>query len=105
MKIKTIDVQAKEWRDRVNGNSYFSALVVLNYGMRTEKRFRLPFQYGYGNHYEYMAFQKLKKEGYIKGEDTCPSLAYRDAGIIYRASIQEGCKQRDTKQWGETCEN
>ena len=39
-----ITVQTKEWFDRVNGNTYFSAEVFL--GM--DKIMSLPFQYGYG---------------------------------------------------------
>ena len=49
MKTKTIDIQAKEWFDKVNGNSYFAGTITLNYGTETEETFLLPFQYGYGN--------------------------------------------------------
>jgi hypothetical protein len=35
--INTIDIQAKEWFDRINGNSYFSGQVTLDYGQETEK--------------------------------------------------------------------
>lgn len=37
MKIKTIDITAKEWFDRVNGNSYHSVRTVINYGMKDER--------------------------------------------------------------------
>jgi hypothetical protein len=37
MKIKTIDITALEWFDKVNGNSYFSATVTLNFGMKDQK--------------------------------------------------------------------
>jgi len=37
MKIKTIDVNVKEWFDKVNGNSYFAGTVSLNFGMKTQK--------------------------------------------------------------------
>lgn len=42
-----LEVQAKEWFDRINGNSYFSARVFLNDKLVAT----LPFQYGYGDHY------------------------------------------------------
>lgn len=57
--LKTIDINALEWRDRVNGNSYFSALVVLNYGMPTEETIKVPFQYGYGDAFKWEAFWVL----------------------------------------------
>ena len=43
LKIKTIDIQAKEWFDKVNGNSYFSANVTINYGHENQKNIRLWF--------------------------------------------------------------
>lgn len=47
--IKTLDVQGKSWFDKVNGNSYFSSVITIDYGMDTEKTIKVPFSYGYGN--------------------------------------------------------
>jgi len=49
--LKTIDIKAKEWFDSLNGNSYFSSKVTLNYGLHNEKSIKLPFQYGYEDAY------------------------------------------------------
>jgi len=97
MKIKTIDVNAKEWFDKVNGNSYFSAHVTINFGMKDQTGFYMPFQYGYGNHYEDMAFKELIKKGFIKTNDKYHSRwqYYQDNNIIYRHSKQENCRKRD----------
>ena len=52
-------VIAKEWRDKVNGNSYFSAQIESTEdGSKT----KLPFQYGYGDQYKYEALKELVKE-------------------------------------------
>lgn len=59
MKIKTIDVNAKEWFDKVNGNSYFSAIITLNYGMKSDATIKLRFQYGYGSSYLDMTVKEL----------------------------------------------
>ncbi len=40
---KMITIQTKEWFDKVNGNTYFSAEVFLS----MDKILSLPFQYGY----------------------------------------------------------
>ena len=56
MKIKTIDVNCKEWFDKINGNSYFAGTVTLNYQMENETKFILPFQYGNGEHYKTVVF-------------------------------------------------
>jgi len=49
--LKTIDINAKEWHDKINGNSYFSSDVILNYGMNSQETIKVPFQYGYGDHF------------------------------------------------------
>lgn len=42
-----LEVNALEWFDKTNGNSYFSATITLD-----DKQIAvLPFQYGYGDHY------------------------------------------------------
>lgn len=75
MSIKTIDINALEWFDKVNGNSYFAGEIVINYGHTVdkvnkipgdwslEKTFNMPFQYGHGDHYIDMANQLLEKKG------------------------------------------
>jgi hypothetical protein len=63
--IQTIDITAYEWFDKVNGNSYFAASVVLNYGLKTEKEIKLPFQYGYGDHFKQMCFKELEEQKII----------------------------------------
>ena len=40
--IKTIDINAKEWRDKINGNSYFSAIITINYGLENEEKIEMP---------------------------------------------------------------
>jgi len=97
VKIKTIDINAKEWFDRVNGNSYFSASVCLNFGTKTQVNISLPFQYGYGDHYKDMAFQELIKTGHIKDAEKMEcAWRYCDRkGIILRSHKQTNCKKRE----------
>lgn len=56
-------VVAKEWRDKVNGNSYFSAQIESTEDGSISK---LPFQYGYGDQYKYEAVRELVKEGLLE---------------------------------------
>ena len=96
MKIKTIDVNAKEWFDVVNGNSYFSGDITLNYGTKTQKELAMPFQYGYGNHYLDIACDMLDKAGYINNKSYTGLPRYcRENNIILRYQKQENCKKRD----------
>tara|TARA_S200002703_G_C3773746_1_gene238217 strand:+ start:606 stop:869 length:264 start_codon:yes stop_codon:yes gene_type:complete len=46
----------KQWRDKVNGNSYFSSVVEDSSGNIVLK---MPFQYGYGTQSEYEIRDKL----------------------------------------------
>lgn len=101
MEVKTIDVRAKEWRDKVCGNSYFSACIILNYGMTDEKEFRIPFQYGYGNFYEQAALSLLIEKGILGKEEFDNLWQVRGKGIILRSNIERGCLQRDVKNYGK----
>ena len=99
-KIKTIDITAKEWFERINGNSYFSARVTTNYGMKDEKTYVLPFQYGYGSQYEYEALQTLQKNNVISKDITAISQV-KKAGIILRSHKIDNQTKKTVKQWGE----
>ena len=101
--LKTIDINAKEWFDKMYGNSYFAANVTLNFGMSDQQSFVLPFQYGYGDHYIDMANQYMIKNSIISGErheNGSYSALWRyceDNKIALRANIQSNCKQRELK--------
>ena len=47
----------KEWRDKVNGNSYFSTRIE---DIENDKMYILPFQYGYGCQSEHVAKRVIK---------------------------------------------
>ena len=101
MKIKTIDIYAKEWFDKVNGNSYFAGTVTLNYGLKDEQTFSMPFQYGYGDEYKYSAFDLLEKKGLIKRNHSSETWAYcKDNKIILRYNIQRNCKKKELMIYG-----
>lgn len=99
MKVKTIHVHAKEWFDKVNGNSYFSAVITLNFGLKTETELEIPFQYGYGDHYRHVAFQKCADKGYFKDVRRGESYwrYYERKNIKSFHNKQENCKKRELK--------
>lgn len=94
-KIKTIDINSKEWFDRINGNSYFAGSVTVNYGMKTEKTFKMPFQYGYGDSYRHQALKVLEENGLI--QPNSKEWELRDKDVIIRAHIQRNCLKRELK--------
>lgn len=91
--MKTIDVNALEWFDKVNGNSYFAGTVIVDYQMPTEQRFIMPFQYGYGDQYRYKAFETLKKAGLIPESEKSFWQYCEKAGIITRFSKRDALKR------------
>lgn len=103
-KVKTIDINAKEWFDLLNGNSYFSAQITINYGMRSAKTYYLQFQYGYGNSYLYAALEFLKANestAHIGLNNVLNGLYdIRKKGIIVRYNKIENCKKRDVIAFG-----
>ena len=98
--IKTIDISVKEWYDKTYGNSYFSAKIVINYGLKSQKSLFVPFCYGYGSHSEHVCFEKIKMSINKKiFKDASKMLSLwsfcKDHGILYRYSKQENCLKRE----------
>jgi hypothetical protein len=99
-KVRTIDVNCKEWFDKLNGNSYFAGTVTINFGMKSQKSFNMPFQYGYGNQFEHEAELTLRRAKVIQCDDYKALWRYcRDNNIILRTSLKENCKQKELKEY------
>lgn len=100
-KIKTIDVTAYEWPDRVNGNSYFAGKITVNFGMNTEKTVNIPFQYGYGDQYKHEAFKALQLHKLIPHQSIGEVYwgYYKDNDIIARHTKRTNCKKAELKRF------
>lgn len=98
--IKTIDIQAKEWFDKVNGNSYFSAIVTVNFGLEDEKSVNVPFQNGYDDGYKYESLRQLQTDGLLPdGPIYSPSRYCQDNNIALRASKITNCTKSQVKSF------
>jgi len=96
--MKTIDINAKTWFDKVNGNSYFAALVTIDYSLPTQRTIKIPFQYGYGSQYEQAAKEALIEAGLIVNNGLSGLYSYcKDNNIILRSHNQQNCLKRDVK--------
>ena len=99
--IKTVDIIALEWFDRVNGNSYFSTNIIINYQLKNQVNIFLPMQYGYGDHYRDQAFNAIKEQlNCFKAIDKLTShwQAYQKYNIIARHTKHENCLKRELNQ-------
>jgi hypothetical protein len=93
-KITSIVLIAREWFDRTYGNSYFSCDILLN-GNSVHK---IEFEYGYGNHYEDVAFDWLMANGYLpiaRGKHEYRREYWERLGITYIASKTNVTRKRD----------
>ena len=98
--MKTIDINAKEWFDKVNGNSYFAGVVTVDYGTEEEKTYNMPFQYGYGNSYQDEGLSLLKKKGLIDTHSTQAMWRFcKENNIIMRSNIERNCLKRELKNY------
>ena len=100
MKIKTIRHEAKEWFDKINGNSYFSAKITINEGMKSQKVIKVPFQYGYGDHYNDMCFEELQKLNIIEKQENHKRYwrYYKENNIKFTCYKIENCLKREVKK-------
>jgi len=67
MKIISIIVEGRKWFDKINGNTYHSANVIVTTNQGVEL-LKVPYQYGYGDQYLQSAFDELEKAGFVKLE-------------------------------------
>ena len=101
MKTKTkktnkIIITAKEWYDRINGNSYFAAKISLE-----NETLLIPFTYGYEEAYLHAAIDLLIKKNYLPAtvQDVRVLKKYcNDNKIVLHYAIQKNCLKRELKQ-------
>ena len=96
--LKTVTVYVREWFDRVNGNSYFSGVVILNDSLENEEQIKMPLQYGYGNSSEYTAMDAIRERFPRVKWDSRPIWQLRDRKIPYSYSKQENCTQKQCRE-------
>mgnify|MGYP003134459387 FL=1 len=75
----------KEWRDRLNGNTYFSAQID---DIEKESKHYIEFQYGYGSQAEYTCKEYLGLKGF-------------NSDLPIKFITIPNCKQREVKRWGQ----
>lgn len=92
----TVDIDALEWFDKINGNSYFSVRIRIN-GDEVDRR--LAFGYGYGDAYRYDSLRLLEILGYVTNDETYQGL--REAGVKVHASIHNALKREVVRHGGE----
>jgi len=88
-------IHAKEWRDKINGNSYH-AVNVLN--TQNNLMIASPITYGYGDQFLQTASEAMIKQGWIK--ERLKNLDFLQVHNI----IEKNCTKKEVishgkKQW------
>ena len=96
--LKTIDIIALEYFDKINGNSYFGGELILNYGLKDHLTIILKYQYGYGNQYEFTALKEMQKIVPSAKRYSSITRFCNDNNIILRSTINSA-KKRDLKRF------
>ena len=96
--LKTIDIVALGYRDTINGNSYFSSNVTLNYGLKNCIQLKIPFQYGYELQYLSTSLEEVSK--HFKRSQWYKRYMNKDMierkyNIKINHKITRGCKKRE----------
>ena len=60
-KTRSITIIGRRWFDKINGNTYFSAVGLVNGELKIE----INYEYGYGNTYQHRVGNELDRLGYI----------------------------------------
>jgi len=88
-----ITIIGRRWFDSKNGNTYFSAVGLIN----GKQVLTIDFAYGYGNQYEHKMAELMERKGYIKGIETHESIwSYCDRiGITYYCTHSDVNRKKD----------
>ena len=98
LKVRSITVFGRRWFERTNGNTYHSALILVN----GEHVHKIEFAYGYSNQYEWNARQWLADNGYLPGIESIDGRPGESLwrycerlGISYVSEVVDVARKRD----------
>ncbi len=58
--VECVHIQARRWFQKSYGNTYFSLQVDVEVNGKLIEVVNVPFEYGYGDHYDTVALQQFK---------------------------------------------
>ena len=96
--LKTIDIEALGYRDKINGVSYFSSNVILNHGLNNSIQLKIPFQNGYELQYLFTSLNEVSK--HFKRSKWYQRYMNKDMiekkyNIKINHKITRGCKKKE----------
>lgn len=90
--IKSITIIGRRWFDRTYGNTYHSVTALID----GEAVYHNPFNYGYGDNYQYTAWYALIKQGLIDAKENDTPWYWCDKhGIKLFTSVSDVQRKKD----------
>lgn len=94
--IKNIEINAKQWFDKINGNSYFAGNIFVEFTNGKIDEILMPFKYGYGEQYEQEAKALLTEFNYISTDWAKNLTRYcRENNITLNKKLKSNCLKRE----------
>lgn len=96
--VEFVHIQARRWFQKSYGNTYFSLSVDVEINGKLIEVVNVPFQYGYGDHYDAVALEEFKKAVNINIElkDYCYlSRALKESGIVVYNHVSDVDRKKD----------
>ena len=94
-KMSSVVLIGRRWFNRNKGSTYHSCEIVLD-GKHIHK---IDYAYGYGNQYEWDAWQWLQANGYAPGRESngreSPWTYCERMGIIYTQTVTDVPRKKD----------
>ena len=93
--MKKLNINCKEWFDKINGNSYFAGTIEID----DKETFLIPFSYGYGTYYEQEAKAILTEFNKISLNYSLSLYSYcKENNIEFKSNLKENCLKRELKE-------
>lgn len=91
-RVIKFEIHGARWFDKVNGNTYHSVSINI---LKTGKVIKVPFQYGYGDHYRQSALEILAGLGLLGKKYTKENAYLYERGNNYPIvwSVTDGLKR------------
>ena len=91
-------LHAKEWRDKINGNSYH-AVQILN--TQNNLKIATPMTYGYGEQFLQTSADAMVKQGWLPIAYQRKLVSYSGlSGNHIHHILEKNCKKKEVEEWG-----
>jgi len=96
--VFSIDIEALEWFDKLNGNSYHAGEAIINMGRSSERRLQFGLTCGYGMRYYETAIKTIINAGLLPALGITQMYDFlNNNSISVKYSIKTGCKKSELR--------